>query len=72
MTSTQLASQISQLHLAETYKEITPYEGYWHPFDGLVIKYGLETPIAYVLWAFGKMPSWLPMIAISFLSRSFM
>ena len=54
------------------YEKVAPYEGYWHPFDGEIQKYGLALPLAYVFWGFSKMPSWLPMILISFVSRSFM
>lgn len=54
------------------YEKTAPYEGYFHPFDGEIQKYGLALPIAYVFWGFSKMPSWLPMILISFVSRSFM
>jgi hypothetical protein len=54
------------------YEKTAPYEGYWHPFDGEIQQYGLAIPLAYVFWGFSKMPSWLPMILISFVSRSFM
>jgi hypothetical protein len=66
---------------AETFKalivdneiaQVAPYEGIFHPFTGALQKYGLDVPYAYVTAGFSKMPSWLPMIAISFLSRSFM
>jgi hypothetical protein len=49
-----------------------PYEGLFHPFNGELQKFGLAIPYAYVTWAFSKMPSWMPMIVVSFLSRSFM
>lgn len=49
-----------------------PYEGVWHPFTGAFAQYGLAQPVGYVLWGFNKMPSWLPMILISFLSRTLM
>jgi hypothetical protein len=49
-----------------------PYEGLFHPFNGPLQEYGLAIPAAWVFWAFSKMPSWLPMILISFVSRSFM
>ncbi|KAL1605319.1 hypothetical protein SLS60_004867 [Paraconiothyrium brasiliense] len=54
------------------YEKTAPYEGYFHPFDGEIQKYGLAIPLAYFFWGFSKMPSWLPMILISFISRSFM
>ncbi|KAF2404876.1 hypothetical protein EJ06DRAFT_525441 [Trichodelitschia bisporula] len=53
-------------------KEKPTYEGVWQPFDGLLAQYGLSVPVGYAVWAMGKMPSWLPMILISFFSRSFM
>jgi hypothetical protein len=66
------AQQIAAIHTEEKYKETAPYEGYWHPFDGVLAKTGLNLPVAYVMWGFARMPSWLPMILISFLSRTFM
>jgi hypothetical protein len=53
-------------------EKVTPYEGFFHPFNGELQKYNLALPYAYVTWGFSKMPSWLPMILVSFLSRSFM
>lgn len=53
-------------------EKVEPYEGIFHPFNGLMQQYQLAIPFGYVTWAFSKMPSWLPMIAISFLSRTFM
>jgi hypothetical protein len=70
-TTTVTAKVIAELHTQEKYKETAPYEGYWQPFDGLLAKTGLNLPLAYVLWGFGKMPSWLPMIVISFFTRTF-
>jgi hypothetical protein len=43
-----------------------------HPIDGELAKFGLLTPLGYVLWLFGTIPSWAFMIGISFFSRSFM
>jgi len=66
------ASEITAISTKETYKTTAPYEGIWHPFTGLIAQYQLGMPIGYVIWGFSKMPSWLPMILISFFSRSFM
>lgn len=66
------ASEITELSTKEKYKNTAPYEGYFHPFDGLIATSGASVPLGYVFWAFAKMPSWLPMILISVLSRSFM
>jgi hypothetical protein len=63
---------LKTLIVDKEYEKVEPYEGHWHPFTGTLAKYGLAVPVAYVLWAFNKMPSWLPMILISFMSRSFM
>ncbi|KAF1943099.1 hypothetical protein EJ02DRAFT_401084 [Clathrospora elynae] len=53
-------------------EKVEPYEGVFHPFNGALQKYNLAIPYGYVTWGFAKMPSWMPMIIISFLSRSFM
>ncbi|OAL56490.1 hypothetical protein IQ07DRAFT_581819 [Pyrenochaeta sp. DS3sAY3a] len=53
-------------------EKVEPYEGPFHPFNGALQQYNLAIPYAYITWGFSKMPSWLPMIAISFFSRSFM
>jgi hypothetical protein len=63
---------LKTLIVDKEYEKTEPYEGPWHPFTGDLAKYGLAVPVGYVLWGFNKMPSWLPMILISFLSRSFM
>ncbi|KAF2431994.1 hypothetical protein EJ08DRAFT_586056 [Tothia fuscella] len=66
------ASDITELSTKEKYKETTPYEGLFHPIDGLLATTGANLPYGYVFWALNKMPSWLPMILISFVSRRFM
>lgn len=53
-------------------EKVEPYEGIFHPFNGQLQQFNLAIPYGYVTWAFSKMPSWMPMILISFLSRSFM
>jgi hypothetical protein len=63
---------LKKLVIDKEYEKTEPYEGHWHPFTGTLQQYGLAVPVGYVLWGFNKMPSWLPMILISFLSRSFM
>lgn len=60
------------LFIDNEYEKTAPYEGYWHPFNGPIQEYGLAIPLGWVFWGFAKMPSWLPMILISFISRSFM
>ncbi|TKA82699.1 hypothetical protein B0A55_01271 [Friedmanniomyces simplex] len=70
--TTVAAPEIAAIHLQETYKEVPPYEGLWHPFDGPLAEYGVQIPVGYALWGFSKVPSWAFMIGVSFLSRSFM
>lgn len=62
----------TDLHVSKEYKSVAPYEGVFHPFDGFFAQYGLAIPLGYTFWAFSLVPSWLFMIGISFLSRSFM
>jgi hypothetical protein len=65
-------SDITELSTKEKYKDTAPYDGYFHPFDGILAKTGINLYYGYFTWGFNKMPSWLPMIAISMLSRTFM
>lgn len=64
--------EIANIHIKETYKDVQPYEGFWHPFDGPLAQYGLNIPIGYVIWGFSQVPSWAFMIGISFFSRTIM
>ncbi|KAF1836903.1 hypothetical protein BDW02DRAFT_566666 [Decorospora gaudefroyi] len=70
--TTTTTETIKNLIVDNEIEQIQPYEGPFHPFSGWMQQYNLAVPYAYTTWAFTKMPSWLPMIAISFLSRSFM
>ncbi|KAH7117042.1 hypothetical protein B0J11DRAFT_561303 [Dendryphion nanum] len=63
---------LKKLIIDKEYEQTEPYEGLWHPFTSPLVDYGLAIPLGYVLWGFSKMPSWLPMILVSFVSRSFM
>lgn len=66
------ANDITELYTKEEYKKTPAYEGYFHPFDGPLQQFGVAVPLGYVIFYMAKMPSWLPMIAISFFSRTFM
>ncbi|CBX93548.1 hypothetical protein IAQ61_009238 [Plenodomus lingam] len=63
---------IKKLILDKEIEKVEPYEGIFHPFNGALQQYNLAVPYGYATWGFSKMPSWMPMIIISFLSRSFM
>lgn len=66
------AQQIANFHIKEEYKNVEPYEGLWHPYDGPLAKLGLNIPIGYAIWGFSVVPSWLFMIVVSFVSRNVM
>jgi len=66
------AGYIASLHTEEKYKDFPVYEGFWHPFDGPLAKFGAGIPLGYVIWGFSQVPSWMIMIGISFFSRTIM
>ncbi|KAK0271971.1 hypothetical protein LTR91_024639 [Friedmanniomyces endolithicus] len=70
--TTVAAPEIAAIHLQETYKDVAPYEGLWHPFDGPLAQYGVQIPVGWAMYGFSKIPSWAFMIGVSFISRSFM
>jgi hypothetical protein len=70
--TTIAATEIAALHLQDKYLETETYEGFFHPFDGQLAKFGLEIPFGYLVWGFSKIPSWAFMIGISFFSRTIM
>lgn len=71
-TTTTTTQDIVQIHTQQTYLKSPTYEGYFHPFDGVLAQYGLNVPVGYVFWAFALVPSWMFMILISFVSRTIM
>jgi hypothetical protein len=70
--TTVTAIDIDNIHTKQTYKQIGEYTGYYHPFDGIIAQSGLAVPLAYVMTAMAKLPSWAPMVIISLLTRTFM
>jgi hypothetical protein len=66
------SKDIVEIQTKKTYKDVQPYEGYFHPFDGILAKTGALVPFGYVIYAFTIIPSWLLMVSISFISRTFM
>lgn len=67
-----VVSDITEIHTKQKYLEETPYTGVFHPFEGLLAQYGLTMPVAYVMYAIAKIPSWLMMMCISLFSRNYM
>jgi hypothetical protein len=70
--TTTTTETLKKLIIDNEIEQVEPYEGIFHPFNGALQQYGLAIPYGYATWGFSKMPSWMPMIVISFLSRSFM
>lgn len=71
-TTTTTVKTFTDLRTSQDWKANPLYEGYFHPFDGPIAKYGLAQPLGYLFWAFAIIPSWLLMIGISFISRTLM
>jgi len=71
-TTTTNVKTFTDLKSTKSWKEKPAYDGYFHPFDGPIAKFGLALPLGWVLWFFSAVPSWMFMIGVSFLSRSFM
>lgn len=70
--TTTTVDTIKALIIDNEIGKVAPYEGIFHPFNGALQQYGLAVPYGYAIWGFSKMPSWMPMIIISFISRTFM
>jgi hypothetical protein len=47
-------------------------DGWFHPFNGKAVEYGIAVPFGYIMWAFGLIPNWLFMLVVSFASRTMM
>lgn len=66
------AETFLKLHKEKEWKQVTPYTGILHPFDGLVSKLHFSYPLGYLLWVFSMIPNWAVILAISFGSRTLM
>lgn len=71
-TTTTTVKTFVDLHSTRPWTNLPKYEGYFHPFDGPIAKYGLGQPLGYAIWIFSVIPSWAIMIGVSFISRSIM
>ena len=70
--TTVSTDEIVKIHTSQSWTEYQLYNGPFHPLDGWLAKLKLSVPVGYVLSAFSQVPSWLFMLVISFVSRSFM
>jgi hypothetical protein len=71
-STTTTVKTFTDLYASKDWKSKPVYEGYFHPFDGVLAQYGLAVPIGYIFWVFAVVPSWMFMLGISFLSRTIM
>ena len=70
--TTVTAQELVELHTLGKWKEGSAEQGYFHPFDGPVAKVGALVPFGYVMDVLGKIPPFIFMIGLSFLTRHFM
>ncbi|WEW60856.1 hypothetical protein PRK78_006344 [Emydomyces testavorans] len=70
--TTVTAQDIYKVHSEKGWKKAPAHEGAFHPMDGWLAQYGLNIPVGYVVFGLGQIPSWLMMLGVSFISRSFM
>lgn len=73
MNLTSATSQeLLDLYASGKREDLWAHEGYFHPYNGIVAKYGIGMPVAYALWFFNAVPSWAVMLVVSFASRTLM
>ncbi|EPE35254.1 hypothetical protein GLAREA_10951 [Glarea lozoyensis ATCC 20868] len=71
-STTTTVKTFTDLYASKDWKSKPVYEGYFHPFDGVLAQSGLAVPLGYIFWVFAVVPSWMFMLGISFLSRTIM
>lgn len=71
--TTTTSEDFVKLYESGSKAEFTLLEhGWFHPFHGTAVEYGLAVPFGYIMWGFGLIPNWLFMLVVSFVSRSMM
>lgn len=70
--TTVTAEEIVAIYKDKTFEQRPVLDSMFHPFDGQLTQLGLNVPAAYILWAFGIVPSWTIMLGMSFLTRTLM
>lgn len=71
-TTTTTSADLVELKNTNKAESMTLLESRFHPFNGQFAELGVSVPIAYGLWAFNLVPSWLFMLVISMVSRTMM
>jgi len=70
--TTTTSKTLLDLYAKDSKEDFHLHEGFFHPFDGPLAKYGLSVPVGSVLYFFNVVPSWAMMLVVSFISRSMM
>ncbi|KAI9833405.1 MAG: hypothetical protein M1826_007503 [Phylliscum demangeonii] len=70
--SSVTAAELVRMHQARSWQTQDLYHGIFHPFDGLLAQWGLALPFGQLLAVLGRVPNWLFMLVISFVSRNLM
>lgn len=65
------SSDITAIYKDKKYKNEPAMNSILHPFDGFIAQSGLQMPLAYVLTVFAIIPSWVVMVGISMMARTF-
>lgn len=63
---------IYKVHSEKAWEKAMLLEGTYHPMDGMLAQYHLNIPLGYIVFGLNQIPSWLMMLAVSFISRSVM
>lgn len=71
--SSATTQTLLDLHAEGNKDSFNAYEGKWfHPYNGILAQNGLSIPFGYFFMYFNMIPSWAMMLAVSFVSRTFM
>ena len=70
--TTVTTQDVMELHSLGKWEEGSAVQGFFHPFDGPMAKVGVLVPFGYVMDRLGKIPPFVLMIVLSFLTRHFM
>ena len=70
--TTVTPTEIAELSTQERYVDKEPYTGWFQPWEGVLAQFGLNVPVAYVVFYASKMPNWVPLMLASVLSRNMM
>ena len=71
-TTTVTVQDLVDIHANKDYEKRKELDGYMHPYDGQLSKFGLNVPVGYFLYFMQMVPSWAVMLLVSFITRTMM